>query len=214
MAEWTDFLPETIRLCPSAPRVVALTQIKEACIDFFQRSRCWRIDLAPALVPVSTTTFAPVPPLATEVVDIMSAQWDGKAITVKPRAELDDEFGGWRSLLPADRPLMLTLTDERTVRLIPMNTAAGTLDIYAAIKPARDATGVSEAQFSEHKETIAMGAAYRLLMMPEKAWTNFDLAAERLSSFRDGIRKARNLAKRGYARSHNVYAPARRYGEL
>ncbi|MBY0439317.1 MAG: hypothetical protein K2W80_14105 [Burkholderiales bacterium] len=214
MAEWRDFLPETMRLCPSAPRVVALTQIKEACIDFFHRSRCWRVDLAPMVVPVSTTTFAPVPPLATEVVDIMSAQWDGKTITVKSRQELDDEFGGWRALQPSDRPLMLTLTDERTVRLIPMNTAAGTLDIYAAIKPSRDATGVSDAQFSEHVETIAMGAAHRLLMMPDKAWTNFELAGERMSAFRDGIRKARNLAKRGYARSNNLYAPARRYGGL
>lgn len=214
MAEWRDFLPETMRLCPSAPRVVALNQIKEACIDFFHRSRCWRVDLAPAVVPVSTTTFAPAPPLATEVVDIMSAQWNGQPITIKSRQELDDEFGGWRSLLPAERPQMLTLTTERTMRLIPMNTAAGTLDVYAAIKPSRDATGINDAQFSEHVETIAMGAAYRLLMMPDKAWTNFELAAERMNAFRDGIRKARNLAKRGYARSNNLYAPARRYGGL
>jgi hypothetical protein len=214
MAEWKDFLPETMRLCPSAPRVVALTQIKEACIEFFHRSRCWRVDLTQALVPSNTTTYTPVPPVATEVVDIMSALWDGREIVIKSRDELDDEFGGWRSLLPADRPHLLTLTDERTLRLVPMNTASGTLDVYAAIKPSRDATGVTDAQFSEHKEAIATGAAYRLLMMPDKAWTNFELAAERLNGFRDGIRKARNLAKRGYARSNNLYAPARRYGGL
>lgn len=214
MAEWRDFLPETMRLCPSAPRVVALNQIKEACIDFFHRSRCWRVDLTPAVVPANTTAYAPVPPLATEVVDIMSAQWNGQTIYIKSRQELDDDFAGWRALLPAERPQMLTLTTERTMRLVPTNTAAGTLDVYAAIKPSRDATGINDAQFSEHVETIAMGAAYRLLMMPDKAWTNFDLAAERLSAFRDGIRKARNLAKRGYARSNNLYAPARRYGGL
>ncbi|MCA3109833.1 MAG: hypothetical protein ING91_19480 [Rhodocyclaceae bacterium] len=214
MAVWKDFLPETMRLCPSAPRVVALTQIKEACIDFFQRSRCWRVDLPQAVVPVSTTTFSPTPPTDTEVVDIMSAQWEERPITIKSRQELDDEFSGWRSLLPANRPLMLTLTDERTVRLVPMNTAAGALDIYAAIKPARSATGIADNQFSEHKEAIAAGAAYRLLMMPEKSWTNFELAAERLSTFRDAVRKARNLAKRGYARSNNLYAPSRRYGGL
>lgn len=214
MAEWRDFLPETMRLCPTAPRVVALTQIKEACIDFFQRSRCWRVDLAPVLVPTSTQTFAPVPPAQTEVVDIMSAQWDGRPITIKSRQELDDEWTGWRGLLPSERPQLLSLQNERTMRLIPMNTAAGTLDVYAAIKPSRMASGIDDIQFSEHLETIAMGAAFRLLMMPDKAWTNFELAAERRDAFRDGIRKARNLAKRGYARSNNLYAPARRYGGL
>lgn len=214
MAEWKDFLPETMRLCPSAPRVVALTQIKEACVEFFHRSRCWRVDLAPVVVPANTPTFVPVPPLATVVVDIMSAQWDGQPITIKSRQELDDEFGGWRALLPGERPQMLTLMDERTVRLIPTSTNPGTLDVYAAIKPSRDATGLADAQFEEHLEAIATGAAYRLLMMPEKSWTNFDLAAERREAFFNAIRKARNLAKRGYARSNNLYTPARRYGGL
>ena len=61
------------------------------------------------------------------------------------------------------------------------------------VKPAKTSTGIPGGRvLEEYYDLIVDGAAYRLLRMPNKAWTNGRAAAEHKRQYEDGLSRAKS----------------------
>jgi hypothetical protein len=100
--------------------------------------------------------------------------------------------------------------DQFIVLPSPDDAKAYTLRLIYALKPKRNATGMPEAIFDELEDTIFHGALQDLLVMPNQAWKDRELAAYHARQFTYHVTERRARANIGNARG-TVYARMQRF---
>lgn len=91
------------------------------------------------------------------------------------------------------------------MRLVPIpdSNESQSLIINAALKPTQSATSLDNDFMNDYKEVIVNGAAFRLLRMPSKEWTDYNGAQVYGALFNEGIVNA-------YRRINNYDMPISR----
>ena len=79
---------------------------------------------------------------------------------------------------------------------------ANGLTMRVALKPTRAAESVEDEIYEDYVETIAAGAISRLMLSPEKPYTNEKLAIFYGGKFTQGLNVARSRALHGHSRSN------------
>ena len=64
------------------------------------------------------------------------------------------------------------------------------MDVYVSLKPLRSATDLPDILYNDCYQTIAAGAKAKLMVMPEKPWTNPQLASVHAGIFDTGAKSA------------------------
>ena len=65
-----------------------------------------------------------------------------------------------------------------------------TMAVYVSLKPLRNATALPDILFNDWYQTIAAGAKAKLMVMPEKPWTNLKVAGLHSQVFDSGANSA------------------------
>ncbi len=68
------------------------------------------------------------------------------------------------------------------------------MDVYVSLKPLRSATELPDILYNDWYQTIAAGAKAKLMVMPEKPWTNPKFAGLHSGVFEDGAKSAMRKA--------------------
>jgi len=90
-------------------------------------------------------------------------------------------------------------TRDRLVFTLAKDVVAGTsIQVQATLAPGEDATGVSDAMFSQYVDDIVKGAKARLQGMPDKPFSRPDQAMLERSEFLAAIASKNVDAYRGY----------------
>lgn len=178
MKSFSDFLPFVTPFAPSAPDPLATHYIRQAAIDFCQRTRFWRY-VDEFDVAGDTTEIIAVPGQSS-LFEIEKAWFQPTSesrwveLTKKPYAEID------QSLLDQEAntytlPNIISQIDYNSVTLVPR--ASGKLRISMFLTPSYDAKSCPDNLFNNFASTIADGALSDILMIPEQPYTNPNLAA-------------------------------------
>lgn len=187
-----DILSRKVRLyAPTAPSFTVATHLRDAAAEFCRRTRCWRHvaeqDVAaPVILPPNTVwdglpiifgVYPDEPALAVAAIaEIEKAWFDGVGLEpiAYPDLRPDDltAFG-------AGAPRFITQIDERNVILAPQ--AAGRLRTSVFLRPSTTNPLVSpdfvpERIADRYGDALVSGAAARLLMIPNEAWSNPQIA--------------------------------------
>lgn len=64
------------------------------------------------------------------------------------------------------------------------------MNVYVSMKPLRSATALPDILYNNWYQSIAAGAKAKLMFMPEKPWTNPQLASVHASIFDTGVKEA------------------------
>lgn len=197
---YNEVLPEA----PGCLAAVAENAIRNAAIEFCERSQ-FHIYNHPAINAVAATaTYAFVPPANTLVVKVLQAFYNSKEIIPKTPDELDSMYTttDWRDR--TGTPLYYTQDDELNIRLVPYPSAslANALKLRVSLKPTRASTTVEARIYEEHLESIKAGALYRLKAQTSKPYSDPTGAANNLTLFNMGIDSARDRVSRGFGRAH------------
>lgn len=205
MRSFVDFLPFVLPYAPSCPEPLAIQYLRQAAIDFCQRTRFWRyVDEFDVAGDTSEIIVAPGQSSLFEIEKAWFKPTGGDhwvELRRLPYAQIDqtllDETTDTYTV-----PNVISQIDYNTVTLVPR--ATGTLRISMFLSPSYEASSCPENLYSNFASTIADGALSEILMIPEQPYTNPNIAALKAGMFNAECDKNFALNVRGQQR-----APAR-----
>lgn len=184
---WHDLVvPEIRGVTPE----VALYETRRAVIKFCEQSQSIDTQLAAMNVVANQATYTLTPPADTLIVDAHRVEHNGKALTPSSQAELDRAFDNWRT--ETGVPRYWYLENRTTLRLVktPADALISGLVVTVATKPTDTAANVDDRLWTDHSESIKIGALANLMMMDGKPWSNPQKAAFFHSQFVSRINAA------------------------
>lgn len=186
-----DFFPLVLPNAPAVPVPVAEQCLRQAAVEFCERTRCWR-HMVTRTVRRDVSTV--VTPSYAVIHEIESATFDG--VRLQPTQFSHVEQGQDPASLTGS-PRYITQSEPGTVMLIPFQE--GTLILSLFLKPRSGvepvvpsaysdgpdvaANVVPEFLYSQFGEVIAAGALSRILALPNQTYTDPNRAGFYLAKF-------------------------------
>lgn len=172
---------------PSDP--VAENVIKRTVIEFCARSWVWQHLTDQIDVVAGENTYDLEQPTGTDVVAVISAALDAKPLLPKDILWLNKEMPCWQTT--GTQPQYFTQVDTEQIILAGMPNSGYSLTLTLALQPSRSATSFPKWILNQYLYVLADGALSKLMMMPNKPWTDINNGADRRAKFESGIFNAR-----------------------
>ena len=192
MKTWDDFLPNVAGILPGCPAYVIRDKLREAAIDFLNRSRVWRVEHVTLGNTISGTRvhWVTTNPEDAGLTHLHAVWIGGKEVDILLPGEADDAAPGET----AD-DVMVELAGRASLILSPAPRVGGQA-IVATVSyaPTEIALGVTDAVYRAHHEAIERRATAELMAEPGKPWSNPALAGAHMARFDQLLREAANLA--------------------
>ncbi|MCH8505058.1 MAG: hypothetical protein LAT50_12125 [Ectothiorhodospiraceae bacterium] len=180
MEHLSKLMPDVAPEVPGCPNMMALSALRMSARDFLRQTHVWRETLEP-MEPGQDEPSIHILPALPSGASMLAI------VSVTP-------VGGHRkiraSLEPPDKLTVYDAYGERFEVTRALNLESGENKL----------PGWLLERVGEH---IACGAKYRLLRMPNKEWTDPDLAAHYNGLFRDGIGQMRIEQASGFSHGGN-----------
>jgi len=180
---WESFLAEVLPSVEGCADVTAINAIRAAAIDFCQRTRVWQAELDfPITIEANQAEYDLDPPdLESEIVTVpkRGVRYKGKELAgPTTHADLTRDQPGWQSATGTQPTTFIYDESQQVIRVVPVPTAEviDALTVRVALKPTRTSENADQYLYDSWLDAIAAGALARLLILPNKAWTNFELA--------------------------------------
>jgi hypothetical protein len=199
MAAWAKWFPDVLPHVPGCPAPVVRHELRRAAQSLLQVSRAWQAELTPIAITAGTADYAIAPsnPTQQQIVRIEAAWLDGQRLSPMTPDQLDT--GGlddWRERTGAPTGYLQLTPGQVTLYPKPITNATTGLKLRVSLMPADTATLIPDDLALQYSDEIQLGAKGRLMMMPGKPWTNFDLAGTYLSAFSSATNTAMSRAAR------------------
>ncbi len=207
--KWSEWLPDMLMRAPGCPAIMAEHETRRAAQEFFEGSRAWRAVLDPVSIDANEPEMRVLADDgATEIVRVERVVLGGAKLDCLSLDEVGEWFGAdW--LTQTGTPKAVTATTALSIRLVPYPVEAlnSQLTTTVSLKPAETAAGIPDELYAKYREPIAAGAIARLLLLPDKPWTNMELSGVFAAKFSDAVTSARIGATRAFGRGRIVSHP-------
>ncbi len=199
MKDLDDFLPGILPYAPGCATPTAFFGIRQAAIEFCERTRLWRYDDAFDVTAEGCDSI--MAPFGAVVHEIEHATFNGQPLKPRTTQWLDENENGWRSASYTGNPGYITQTAPDTITLVPRG--AGLLSLNLWLKPSQDCTELPDFLHDEYRETIAMGALSRILLIPNQSFTNVEMGAAFSQMFQSRLDAKSTKGSSGKQRAPN-----------
>lgn len=208
MASYEAFFPYVMHEVPGAPEPLVVRAIRDAAIEFCEKSLILTRDHDPITVKAGVVDYDLEPPNGYLVIKIQKAWLDNNPLTplapdvVRDASVYNRLFAAYQSA--PSTPQAYLQKEERSVSVWPLPDKQYTksLTMRVALKPTRSSSSVDDVLFEDYAEQIGSGALSKLMASANKPYTNLDMAAVHKSLFQQGINVARQRAGHGHVRSN------------
>lgn len=198
----SDLLPMVLPFAHSCPELIGLEAIRNAAIEFCERSHWVQQQITPVTLVANQTAYQmlPVDPTQTDVTAIIQVYLGQRLIYPSNPLDLAKMFGmDWRQL--AGTPgYYTTIERQDTLLLAPtpdVGAAGSALRVTVAVRPLRTATTMDDSLVDRWGETIAYGARSRLHQIMRQPWYDINVAVQETRAFRAGVADAQIKINRG-----------------
>ena len=199
-----DVLP-SLAADPSYP--VTEYAIKRACIDFCAGSWLWQYLPDPIDVEAGEAFYDLEPETGADVSAVMDVAHNNVPIKAKSIAWLDANLPGWRTTPAVPKFYTQVDTDQIILAAVPDSNITNGLTMTLALQPSQTAVGLPKWIFNQYMYVLAEGAIARLMLMPNKPWTDLQNGAAKDSAFRGAIANARASAVAALGRAEHRVTP-------
>lgn len=192
---YDDALPNVLQYVQGCPDETAIFHIRQAAIEFFQKSLAWREEL-----PITTTTldqsvYVFKTPVGASVAKLLSYSFNDEDHTVT-----DGDMARSMMLGNSSDNLVWTL-DRNVFEINPSPEDGESVRVGVALKPAQDSTSIPGQHFEHHIDAIAVGAIARILNIPKQSFTDHTLAMQMRADFEAKMNRAASAAAKSFSRS-------------
>lgn len=195
---WSAFYPDVLADLPGAPAPMVDHYLRNAAIEFCERSKAWVVDLDLIDAVAEQMEYTLPMPTGAELVEIKTAWFLGEKITPKSPGYLAANYDDWTAEVGTPEHYTHESTDAVMLVPAPADAASDALKIKAAIRPTPDATEIDDWFYNHYRLAIAAGCKALLMVMADKPWSNADLAVINASMFEAVIAKATGAAANGF----------------
>ena len=183
---FSDLVNRVAPSVPGCPQPVILTYIRNAAIDVCERTNAWRYKHAAVTMTAGTYEYAFVPESNAEVYSVLTANINGNELTPITLEALHQLYPKYPSAVTTERatPQYFFQVSPITfhVALVPVNST-DKINMFVAQRPSRASTGMNEAVMDDVEDAIMHGALQQLLTLPERTWSDTELAAYHAKQF-------------------------------
>ena len=161
-------MPEVV----GCPRDLIIREIKEAAISFCEATGLWRYDLYPLNILPGVSVYEIDIPSESKIVDIRSLNIGGRPIDPQTAEWLDKNSDRWRTQEGSANYYVVESPGEIRLSLVPMAEADEIMTGVVTLKPKRVDPKIPQFIIDDWMNTIAAGAKSRLMLIPNKKWSN------------------------------------------
>ncbi len=202
------FLSLVNRLSPSVPgcpQPILEQHIRDSAIETCERTLAWRYEQPSTRLTPGVYEYPYNNPLQTEVHAFITAAVNGSPLEPLTLEQLYMKYPNWPDLDVDQRadPRFICQLDPDNYVLAPLPDASKAYDIkmIVVLKPLRTATGMDKTIFDDLENVIMHGALQHLLVMPNKNWSDRELATYHAKQYLSKITERRARANIGAARA-------------
>jgi hypothetical protein len=184
MITWDEFHPlitPEVSGCPTASVDFALAH---AATEFCDRTHLWREYLDEEITSAGEPEYLLFG--SGVIAAVVGVSLDGSALKPVHFTDIHPDH-----ITREGSPLAYFMVNDTTLRLWPTPDGEYKFTAQAILKPGRSAAGVEDFLYESYADDIINGALYRLRKIPDKEWSNLQLAELNRLSFERGIAKAR-----------------------
>lgn len=198
-----EFLPEVTQFMPDVPEHIAINAIKNAAIEFCEKTRYWQIDVPPISVINGQKNYVIETPADTKMVGMVVAYYNTNLLIPKGPDELARIYrmGDWQQVQGSPQYITQIIKPEVILVPYPYEDAADALSMRVAIAPTRASSEISSEIYENFLMVIANGARAILYNTPGQPYFDRGAAKECQIYFRAGIANARIAIDKGLTRS-------------
>ena len=190
---WSAFYPEVLTYAMSCPHLVVDAKVREAAIEFFQRTRAWVEWLDPVIALDGQIEYDFDVPIGSDVSRVERATVDGKPIDIiSYRAAPND----WTRVDLPDQGIVSR--DLTTFRLGNAVAAGLSIQVQVTLTPSRTSTGIPDDLFDKYHYDIAHGAKAKVLAIAGAEFYKPDVAMLEHTMFESAIATNNVDAWRGF----------------
>lgn len=178
-----SFLSLEAKLAASVPGCPAPTiqqYVRDTAIEVCEKTLVWRYKQDPIRLSPGVYEYEYETPVGTEVVAVIHSTVNGTPLTPLVEEDLHRLYPDWPSLDATKRstPRHMAQFDPDHFLLAPVPDAAQNYDVdmVLALRPTPDAVEMDKTAFDEVEMLILHGTLQHLLVLPNKSWTDRELA--------------------------------------
>lgn len=187
----SDVLPH-LAADPSDP--VTENAIKRSVIEFCAGSWIWKAFQDPATVTAGVNTYDLSPESGTDVASVLAAELDGLPLKGKDIPWLNNEIPRWKTVSGTVKYFTQIDTESLILAPLPDVTITNGLTVTLALQPNQKATGFPSWIYNKYVYALVDGAVARLMLMPNKGWSDPATGLDRRDKYEAAIANARNTA--------------------
>jgi len=203
MKTWDEFYDGVRPQIPGAEPEILDEKIRSATIEFCDDTHIYQEFVTPVNIVANTATYSVTPATSgTDVVGVRKAWANGLPLDPVTEDVLEGLYTYWPDVT-ADAPNRFLQANPSSITLFPNPTTSVTsgLKMKIAIKPAVDATSVTDWIFENFYYAIVCGAKAMLMEMGGKPWTAPDYAKQYRAQFEAEKANAKILVSRSFTRT-------------
>jgi hypothetical protein len=190
---------------PGCPQPILEQHIRDSAIETCERTLAWRYEQPSIRLTPGVYEYPYNNPLQTEVHAFITAAVNGSPLEPLTLEQLYVKYPNWPDLDPDQRsdPRYICQLDPDNFVLAPLPDATTPYDLkmIVVLKPLRTSTGMDKTIFDDLENVIMHGALQHLLVMPNKNWSDRELATYHAKQYLSKITERRARANIGAARA-------------
>jgi hypothetical protein len=168
---WDSFFPYVQPHVPGCPEIVIQSHLQEAAADYTASSGIWRFDIESDFTSKNNSDYDVEVPTGTVLENVLALYVDGAA----SRRVSDRHFALSNTAAKA-APIYYSLYRDNQIRFYPTPDGKYKFEGVGVLKTSLGASGVEDFIFESHGRSIACGAIWKLAAIPNKEWTDIELA--------------------------------------
>lgn len=200
---YESFLPDVVQFVRDVPEIVAIQAIRNAAIQFCEKTRVLQTELLPMDVVESVAVYEFEPDIGYKVVDVIEAWYGDQFLVPKAVEELTRIYrtSNWNDLDGNPYYYFRSRTQEITLVPKPQESELSKLRLRVAVVPSRASSGIDEEIFERYYEYITLGARARLYDTLGQPYYEPKAAQLYLKRFSDAMNEVRTRVAKGLTRA-------------
>lgn len=192
---FTDLLPEVLAAAPACPVPTIVRTFRNAAKELCEDSECYRMTIDNTVVVANQSDVEISVPRGTTLHRAIVLNLNGEELKPYSVVLLGKDDMRWRQTPGTPLYWMRSQVSTNAIRLVPTpdkTYSTNGLLGEVSLKPARDATGMSDLFMDRYQTALVDGAISMLLSIPSAPWYAPDIASYHKQLFE----QAKDYAKR------------------
>lgn len=198
---------------PGCPRPTIEQFVRDIAIEVCEKTLAWRYKQPTITLTGGTYEYAYNTPTGTEVTAVIHAGLSVDGVfseELKPltQDDLHRQYPNWPSadVSQHSQPRSFSQVDPTlfVVTPVPDSQQTYTVDMFLALKPSLDSSGMEDTIFNNCENLIVHGVLQHLHVLPNKSWTDYNLASYHAKQYTYKTAMKRAQVNLGVARAPMV----------